>query len=254
MSLKDQKILVAGAGGLLGRSLVSALLKEEASVIAADIKLDTLKLYEKEWQSISTKSNLSICSLDMTQAHSVSNFFSNNFGISGAVNCCYPRNENYGNHFFDVELNDFNENVSMNLGSSFIFMKECALYFKHHKTPFSLVNISSIYGVIPPKFEIYKNTDMTMPVEYAAIKSGLIHLSKYAVKYVADTSFRVNVVSPGGIFDGQSEVFLSAYKDRTFGSGMLNADDMVGSIIFLLSPKSKFVTGQNIIIDDGFSL
>lgn len=93
-----------------------------------------------------------------------------------------------------------------------------------------------------------------MPVEYAAIKSGLLHLNKYAVKYVSNSYFRINSVSPGGIFDSQPAAFLEAYKKKTHGAGMLDVRCMVGSIVYLLSDQSKFVTGQNIVVDDGFSL
>ena len=95
---------------------------------------------------------------------------------------------------------------------------------------------------------------MTMPVEYAAIKSALLHLNKYIVAYVRDSRFRVNAVSPGGIFDHQPDAFLEAYKKETNGAGMLGVTEMLGSIVFLLSDASKYVTGQNIIVDDGFSL
>jgi enoyl-[acyl-carrier-protein] reductase (NADH) len=61
-------------------------------------------------------------------------------------------------------------------------------------------------------------------------------------------------VSPGGIFDNQPEAFLQAYKEKTNGAGMLNVDEILGAILFLLSEQSKFITGQNIIVDDGFSL
>jgi enoyl-[acyl-carrier-protein] reductase (NADH) len=61
-------------------------------------------------------------------------------------------------------------------------------------------------------------------------------------------------VSPGGIFDNQPEPFLNEYKALTNGEGMLDVNDIIGTILFLLSPMSKFVTGQNIIVDDGFSL
>lgn len=142
----------------------------------------------------------------------------------------------------------------MHLGSSFLFTQQCAAYFKKHQTPLSLVNISSIYGVVAPDFTIYENTSMTMPVEYAAIKSGLLHLNKYAVKYVNNSCFRINSVSPGGIFDCQPEMFLEAYKKKPHGAGMLDVRNMVGSIIYLLSNQSEFVTGQNIVVDDGFSL
>ncbi len=95
---------------------------------------------------------------------------------------------------------------------------------------------------------------MTMPVEYAAIKSALIHLSKYVVAYMNDSKFRVNVVSPGGILDKQPEEFIEAYKKETLGKGMLNVSDVVGSILYLLSDSAQYVNGQNLIVDDGFSL
>ena len=95
---------------------------------------------------------------------------------------------------------------------------------------------------------------MTTPVEYAAIKSALIHLSKYVVNYVSDSKFRINCVSPGGIFDNQPEDFINAYKANTYGNGMLDVSDVCGGILFFLSEQSKFANGQNLIIDDGFSI
>jgi len=95
---------------------------------------------------------------------------------------------------------------------------------------------------------------MPMPVEYAAIKSALQNLNKYAVTYVNDSRFRINCVSPGGIFDHQPDPFLQAYSKHTHGAGMLDVSEITGSVLFLLSKQSRYVTGQNIIIDDGFSL
>lgn len=252
--LKDKKILVVGAAGLLGVTLVKALLAQGAQVVAADINIERLKARLSDLAVSIDSINVVLQQIDLSDKVAVTNMFTQLDGLTGAVNCSYPRNKNYGKHFFDVTLEDFNENVSLNLGSSFLFMQQCAAYFKRTETPFSLVNISSVYGVVAPKFEIYDNTPMTMPVEYAAIKSGLIHLSKYVAKYVADSRFRVNLVSPGGIFDNQPDDFLEAYKKETFGKGMLGVSDVVGSIVFLLSSMADFINGQNVIVDDGFIL
>ncbi|AZQ11108.1 oxidoreductase [Shewanella khirikhana] len=254
MMLEGKKVVVAGAAGLLGSQLVHKLIQQGAEVIAIDRDLISLndKLSKSGVDINSTALQKSI--LDLSEESAVIKFFDSAEGITGAVNCSYPRNKNYGKHFFEVAQADFNENISLNLGSSFLFMQQCARYFEQHQTEFSLVNISSVYGVIPPKFNIYDNTKMTMPVEYAAIKSGLIHLSRYVAKYVANSKFRVNLVSPGGIFDHQPEDFLKAYKNETLGRGMLDVSDVLGSIVFLLSSNSNFVNGQNLIVDDGFSL
>lgn len=252
--LVKECVLVIGAGGLLGAQVTKNALEQGATVIAVDLSLAGLQeKLSKEGIDIANP-NLSCSSLDITVEEDVIKFFESDIKITGAVNCTYPRNKAYGAHFFDVKISDFNENLSLHLGSAFLFTQQCAKYFKLNKKPFSLVNISSIYGVIAPKFEIYDNTPMSMPVEYAAIKSAILHLSKYAIKYVNNSLFRINSVSPGGIFDHQPEPFLNAYKALTNGEGMLDVNDIIGTIIFLLSPMSKFVTGQNIIVDDGFSL
>ena len=252
--LVGETVLVLGAGGLLGTKVTKHALDQGAKVLAVDLSLDNLKTRLLKDGVDITNPNLSLSILDITAEQDLTSFFGRNKKITGAVNCAYPRNKSYGAHFYDVKLSDFNENSSLHLGSSFLFIQQCAKYFELNKKPFSLVNISSIYGVIAPKFEIYENTSMSMPVEYAAIKSAILHLSKYAVKYVNNSLFRINNVSPGGIFDNQPEPFLDAYKALTNGEGMLDGNDIIGTIMFLLSPMSRFVTGQNIIVDDGFSL
>ncbi|KTC66082.1 acetoacetyl-CoA reductase (plasmid) [Legionella adelaidensis] len=252
--LRNKKILVVGGGGLVGSNLVKFLLEHEAHVIAADKNLEhMLHCFKAIGIQIDTP-QLSVSQLDLTNQEEVTSFFAELNGLTGAVNCSYPRNQAYGRHFFDVTLQDFNENVSLHLGSSFLFAQQCAKYFEKLKTPFSLVNIASIYGVVPPKFEIYKNTPLTMPVEYAAIKSAIIHLNQYIVKYIGNSNFRVNSISPGGIFDNQPEDFLNAYKNNTLGKGMLDPQDINGTILFLLSDYSTYINGQNIIVDDGFCL
>jgi len=254
MILKGKKILVVGAAGLLGASLVKELVLQGANVVAADINIERLQNCFKTYELDSSIDSIELKQLDLSDKHAVVSMFDSLDGIDGAVNCSYPRNKNYGKHFFDVNVSDFNENIALNLGSAFLLMQQSAEYFKRNHAPFSLVNVSSVYGVVAPKFNIYNNTPMTMPVEYAAIKSALIHLSKYTVKYIADSRFRINLVSPGGLFDKQPSDFISAYKTETLGKGMLDAKDILGAIVFLLSPMAEYVNAQNIIVDDGFSL
>lgn len=251
--IKNKKILVVGASGLLGSSLVKSLLINN-EVLAIDINIKKLLTYLSEKKIYYTKNKLHFYDVDITNDNELKEFFNNVHDIDGVVNCSYPRNQSYGREFLDVERNDFNDNLNLNLGSSFSLMQESAKSFRNNKRRFSFVNIASIYGVKAPNFELYKNTKMTMPVEYAAIKSSLIHLSAYITKYINDSRFRINCISPGGILDKQPENFLSAYTNETLGKGMLDPNDIIGSILFLLSDYSEFINGQNIIIDDGFTL
>ncbi len=250
--LKGKKILVAGAAGLLGSRLVTALLAAGADVVAADVSPERVTQCLAE--SGADAGRVSVVALDVTDEPAVTAFFAGMSSIDGAVNCTYPRNRRYGARFPDVALADFNENLSLHLGSSFLFMQQCASYFARVQQPFALVNIASIYGVVAPRFELYQGTPMTMPVEYAAIKSALIHLTRYVASFVADSRFRVNCVSPGGILDHQPPAFLEKYRAETMGQGMLAPEDVTGSILFLLSAMSASINGQNIVVDDGFTL
>ncbi|RUR12112.1 oxidoreductase [Legionella sp. km772] len=252
--LNNKKILVLGAGGLLGSALTKTLLEQKAEVIAADINYPSMisRLIKQGVEE--NCSGLNCLELDITNSAQVIDYFTELRQLDGVVNCSYPRNKNYGRQFLEVSLNDFNENLALHLGSAFLLIQQCAGFFLRTKRPFSLVNIASVYGVIPPRFSVYEDTAMTMPVEYAAIKSALIHLNKYAVSFVNNSDFRVNSVSPGGIFDNQPEPFLEKYKKQTLGRGMLQVQDVLGAILFLLSEYSHYMNGQNLIVDDGFSL
>jgi NAD(P)-dependent dehydrogenase (short-subunit alcohol dehydrogenase family) len=139
------------------------------------------------------------------------------------------------------------------LGGLFLTSQQFAKYFQKQGHG-NIINIASVYGVIAPKFEIYANTTMTMPVEYAAIKSGVIHLTAYMAKLFKSQQIRVNCLSPGGILDQQPRSFLDAYKANSLSKGMLDASDLTGTLVFLLSANSQYINGQNIVVDDGFVL
>ena len=252
MILQGKKILVVGAAGLLGREIVKSVINEGGRVVAADINDESLA----SLSDFSQSESIEYTTIDITRKESVVatvDFCVRSFGgIDGAVNTAYPRNKNYGRKVFDVSYEDFSENVGLHLGGYFVFMQQCAEYAKKNKIPFSLVNISSVYGVIAPRFDVYADTNMTMSVEYAAIKSGLLHLNKYFASYMKGTNFRVNSVSPGGLLDGQDERFLERYNSYCASKGMLDAEDVLGSVNFLLSDMSRYVVGQNLIVDDGF--
>ena len=255
--LADKVVLVTGGAGLLGEVFAATVVAHGGIAVIADINIKAaVKIADQIVQKANSKSAHAIA-LDITSKSSLSESIATldrQFGkIDALVNNAYPRNRNYGRCFFDVEYSDFCENVSINLGGYFLASQKFAEYFKKQGYG-NIVNIASIYGVIAPRFEVYDETSMTMPVEYAAIKSGLLHLTKYMAKYLKGENVRVNAISPGGIFDQQPQVFLENYKQHCSGKGMLDKEDLSETLVYLLSDMSKYVNGQNIIVDDGFCL
>ena len=254
IDLQGKTTLVAGAAGQLGKVLSRALLSAGSNVILNDVSGPSLAALAEE---LNCPDRLLIIGGTITDADFVQGALRNatgHFGrVDGAVNCAYPRNARYGRKFFDVEFADFTDNVGSHLGSYFVFMQQCAKYAVERGEPFSLVSMSSIYGVMAPRFEVYEGTEMTMPVEYAAIKSAVQHLTSYVTKYTRDSLFRANCVSPGGIFAQQDEQFIARYRSFTRSKGMLDAEDITGAVLFLLSDAAQYVCGQNIVVDDGYS-
>ena len=240
-------------GGLLGSRVIKMLLERDIAVVAVDVDLTAMKNKIAAFDEKYEEKDITWCAIDISKPEEVLQLFNEQTDISGLVNCSYPRNKEYGHHFFDVSLESFNDNTSLLLGTSFFVMQQSAAYFKRHLKPFSLVNIASIYGHVAPKFDIYENTKMTVPVEYAAAKAAVIHLTKYVSNYVNDPRFKINCLSPGGILDNQPQIFQDNYRRKTNGKGMLDVDEVANSIMFLLFEQSNGIAGQNIVIDDGFS-
>jgi len=255
--LKDKVIVITGGAGLIGQEFVKAVIEQNAIAIIADINKELGNDAKEKLSKELNTGNIDFIQLDITSKKSLQeciSYLDNKYGrIDALVNNAYPRNKNYGRHFFDVEYDDFVENLGLNLGGYFTTSQVFSKYFKRQGYG-NIVNISSVYGVIAPRFEIYKDTSMTMPVEYSVIKSGLIHLTKYMAKYFKGMNIRVNTISPGGILDNQPELFLEKYKGECLNKGMLDKSDLKGTLVYLLSDMSKFVNGQNIVVDDGFTI
>lgn len=251
--VRDKVVIVTGGAGLLGRTFCQAIADNGGIAVIAEYDI---AIAEKLCRSLENASIVP-AQVNITDKNSINALIttiSEKYRrIDALVNSAYPRNKNYGKHFFEVAYSDFCENVGMNLGGYFLTSQQFATYFEKQGYG-NIINLASIYGVIAPRFEIYDNTHMTTPVEYAAIKSGLIHLTKYMAKYFKGKNIRVNTISLGGIEDKQPEPFLKAYKEFCLNKGMLDAKDISGTVLYLLSDLSEFVNGQNIVVDDGFTL
>ncbi|RQP21619.1 oxidoreductase [Piscinibacter terrae] len=254
--LAGKVVVLVGGAGLLGRSLAQACAEQGASVVIADLDGSRAATACEQILPHLHGGSAHAESVDITSKESLQALIARVSSLEGridaVVNSAYPRNPRYGRKLEDVEYADFCENVNLHLGGYFLSTQQFAEHFRRQGHG-QVVNVSSIYGVVAPRFEIYGGTPMTMPVEYAAIKSALLHLSRYFMRYYKGTSLRFNCISPGGILDGQPQAFTEAYARYSQSQGMLLPEDFGGTLVYLLSDFSKFVNGQNLIVDDGWS-
>ena len=254
--LSDKVVVVTGGAGLLGRAFVRRIVEEGGVAIAADVDRAAADRAAAEIGATGP-GRAAGAALDITDPASVTALVSRlrdeHGRIDAVVNNAYPRNRNYGRRLEEVTYADFSENLSRHVGGYFLVAQQFGLAFRSQGHG-NIVNMGSIYGTMAPRFDVYAGTSMTMPVEYAAIKAGIIHLTRYFAQYFKADGIRVNSLSPGGVFDNQAESFVARYTAHCGTKGMLSPGDVAGALVFLLSDDSRFMTGQNLIVDDGFSL
>ena len=256
--LSNKTVIITGGAGLIGSAFSKACVEYNANVIVIDIDekrgnelIDAIKMETKNQNVMFQKCDIT----NATEIQHLIDLVSDKFGrIDALVNNAYPRNKNYGQIFEDVEFADFCENVNLHVGGYFLITQQVAKAMIKQKHG-NIINMASIYGFAAPRFEIYAGTKMTVPVEYAVVKGAIINLTKYLASYLGRYNIRVNSISPGGIYNNQPDEFTKAYSEKVvLGNRMGNVNDLVDVLAFLLSDGSTYITGQNMIVDGGWSL
>ena len=241
--MKNEIILVTGGSGLLGSEIIRDL--KRMGAVALNLDLDCKDNWEAGTLFCDITSDTSIIEV-------VAKIIEKYEYIHGLVNNAYPRTKDWGTSFEEIEFDSWRNNVDWQLNSYF-FLSQQVLKQMRQQGFGSIVNISSIYGVVGNDFTIYEGTDIVPPAAYSAIKGGLINFTRYLASYYGKYNIRVNCVSPGGIFDNQPEPFVTAYEQKVPMKRMGNPDDIAPAVSFLLSDKAKYITGQNLIVDGGWT-
>ena len=256
--LNDKLVVITGGAGLIGKAFAKAVVDNGGTAIIADIDEISGSKAKDEISTATGSDKIEFIKVDTTSRESILEMIdaitSKHKVIDALVNNAYPRNKNYGRKFEDVTYEDFCENLNLHLGGYFLISQEVSRVMVNQKRGV-IVNIASIYGFMAPRFELYENASFTSPVEYSAIKGGLLSLTKYLASYLGKHDIRVNAISPGGVHNNQPESFVTQYSKKTvIGNRMAEPDDLTGALVFLLSDASRYVTGQNIVVDAGWSI
>lgn len=246
MILKDKIIIVTGGSGLIGHAIMKDIKKKGGIAINVDVNVQT---------------NLSenVVHMDITDEQSITDsllgILSHYKKIDGLVNNAYPRTEDWGKRFEDITLSSWNKNVEMQMSSTFFLCQQVLKIMVTQETG-SIVNIASIYGIVGNDFTLYEEYGGTSPAAYSAIKGGIINFTRYLASYYGNRNLRINCVSPGGVLDekNQHPSFIKKYKEKVPMRRMGNPDDIAPAVSFMLSDEAKYITGQNLIVDGGWTV
>ena len=155
--------------------------------------------------------------------------------------------------FFEDTAENWDRSMAVNARGLFITCRAFAKAMQAQGQG-SIINVSSIYGLVAPDQRIYEGTDMQTEPDYPYTKGGMIMFSKYLASLLAKDNIRVNCIAPGGFFNNQSEPFLSQYVAKVPLGRMAGADDIKGVAVFLGSDASQYITGTVIPVDGGFTI
>ena len=236
-----KKILLIGGNGLIGKSIYKYFSKKNQIKIL-DLSGDPKKILKAD---ISNK----------VEVHNILNKYLSTKKIDTVINAAYPRIISSDSK--DPLKSDSNiilKNYKHHYIGYFIITQFFCNYFKKKKIKGNIINFASIYSEMLPRFNIYKKNEIITPMEYGMIKNNIVYTTKYFAKYVLGTGITINCISPGGVFNNQNKFFVKKYSSFTNSKKMMNKKDFNYLLEYLIENKSKNITGQNFIIDEGFSL
>lgn len=269
LRLKDSLVFVTGACGLLGREHCRAILKNGGLPVLIDIRESELQEFGTHLsREFSRKIPTYYC--DIRNEDAVNAVFSDSveknlesatsIGLinNAAVN---PKVESTGGLFQRPErLTKVEWDLAFDVGLYGALVCSNAFYrefIRHKFSRGSIVNISSDHGLISPKQSLYSNSSIdelsrpVKPITYTLVKHALIGMTRYLSTLWANEGIRVNTLCPGGVFANQNDTFLEKFVQEVPLGRMARPDEYQGSVVFLLSQESSYMTGATMVIDGG---
>jgi NAD(P)-dependent dehydrogenase (short-subunit alcohol dehydrogenase family) len=261
LSLSGKTSLITGATGVIGEGLCVTLAEMGSDLILTDTSEDKLHALREKLSSYNIETCLLTSNLERSESRDflINDLLARKYQIDILVNNAAFTGDStltgWLGELKDQSVETWTRALEVNLTSVFHLTKGLEpLFSKNIERPTSIINLASIYGFKTPVWELYEDIEkMGNPAAYSVSKAGLIHLTKWLATVLAPC-VRVNSISPGGLLREQPNLFVDRYKKRVPLSRMASVNDVCGTVIYLASDLSRYVTGQNIIVDGGFTL
>ena len=258
-TIKNKNIFITGASGYLGKEFSHSLAESQANLILIDKnKLELLKLQDYLKKKFEINVCIKVIDLEIhSQRVNLIKYIKKKFNkldimINNAAFVGASDLKGWSTKFQNQSIETWQRAIEVNLTSVFHLSRDLLPLLKKAKQP-SIINIGSMHGIIAPEWSLYKGTKMSNPAAYSVSKAGIIHLTKWLASTLAP-KIRVNCISPGGIFRNQPKSFIKKFLSSTPLNRMATESDITGVLLLLCSDQSKYITGQNIVVDGGKTL
>lgn len=259
LDMSNRASLITGGAGHIGVEMALSLAELGSNIILIDKDFNGLQLAKESILNVFNAQVVTIAAdLEDEQSPSkIASIVDNKFGkvdvlINNAAFGGTTVLEGWTTTFAHQSLSTWRRALEVNLTSAFALSQACISLLNQSKSA-SIINIGSIYGFLGPDLSLYEGTAMNNPAAYAASKGGLLQLTRWMAT-VLGPDIRVNAISPGGVARGQPQAFVDRYVSRTPLKRMGREEDFKGAIVYLASDMSAWVTGQNLVVDGGWSV
>lgn len=265
--ISDRVIIITGGAGFLGRKHAEAILDGGGIPVLIDISQESLERVKEKLLREYPEGVIEIYRADIKDrnameqlAEEICQKYSHIDGlINNAAN--NPKVEGNAKNMKNIRFEDFPidmwmDDISVGLTGALV----CTQVFGSimaRQNKGVILNISSDLGIIAPDQRIYRKDDlkedeqMVKPVTYSVIKHGILGLTKYVATYWAQKGVRANSLCPAGVFNNQNEDFLSKLSNLIPMGRMADSDEYKGTILYLVSDASSYMTGATVIVDGG---
>ena len=252
INLKGKKIFILGGCGLIGSEISKLLKRLGAKIIILD---KSIKIQNKK---------IKFEYIDLENFSDIKKIIDKSIADYGApdvfINCSYPGTNNWKYlSFHNLTIEELNKNLNLHLSSYIWTAKIFADQMKKKKTG-SIILLSSIYGVVGQNKNFYKNLEIQENSAYPAIKGGIISTVRQLAANYGKFGIRVNAISPGAVLSksnrdlSKNKIFLKRYLKNLPIKRIGIPADVAGLAFYLSSDLSSYITGQNLIIDGGYSI
>ena len=269
--LTGRVAVITGGVGLLGAEFCRTLAEAGAAVVVVDLNGQAAAkvaetLTNAGYRSIGVQTNI-------TQPESVNSMVEQVIAGFGQIDILVnsaaldpkfdPDAVSKGiapGSFEEYPLEQWNAALNVNLTGMFLVTQACVkqMLAQGPCGKGSIINICSTYGLNGPDQRIYRKEDGSQPaykpVYYTVTKAGVLGFTKYLSAYYMETEIRVNALTPGGVFNNHDETFVKNYAAKTILGRMARKDEMNGALLFLASEASSYMTGNNLVVDGGWTV
>jgi len=266
-SLQDRVAVVTGGGGQLGGEFCLTLAEAGAAVAIVDLNSEAIDKTVERLVNSGYKAKGIVT--DITKPDSVDALIDSVLSTFGHLDILVnsaaldpkfdPQAAAKGiapGAFEDYPLEQWNTALNVNLTGMFLVTQACVKPMLAAWKKCSIINICSTYGLNGPDQRIYIKGGKRVafkPVYYTVTKAGVMGFTKYLAAYYAGTEIRVNALTPGGVFNDHEDYFVKNYSAKTILGRMARKDEMNGALLFLASDASSYMTGNNVVVDGGWT-